>query len=50
MRCLAIGGYLALADDLNKAEDYISCAIKLNGYYRSEFLEDNAFDAVWESF
>ena len=46
----AIGRYLALADDLNKAKDYIRRAIKLNGNYRSEFLEDPAFDAVWESF
>ena len=46
----AIGRYLALADDLNKAKDYIRRAIKLNGMYRSEFLEDDAFDAVWDSF
>ena len=46
----AIGRYLALANDLNKAKDYIRRAIKLNGKYRSEFLEDDAFDAVWESF
>ena len=46
----AIGRYLALAGNLNKAKDYIRRAIKLNGKYRSEFLEDDAFDAVWESF
>ena len=46
----AIGRYLALAGNLNKAKDYIRRAIKLNGNYRSEFLEDDAFDAVWESF
>ena len=46
----AIGRYLWLAGDRNKAKDYIRRAIKLNGKYRSEFLEDPAFDAVWESF
>lgn len=46
----AIGRYLAWADDLNKAKDYIRRAIKLNGKYRSEFLEDDAFDPVWGSF
>ena len=46
----AIGRYLALAGNLNKAKEYIRRAIKLNGNYRSEFLEDDAFDAVWESF
>ena len=33
----AIGRYLALANDLNKAKDYIRRAIKLDGKYRSEF-------------
>jgi predicted Zn-dependent protease len=46
----AIGRYLALAGNLNKAKDYIRRAIKLEGKYRSEFLEDPAFDPVWESF
>ena len=46
----AIGRYLALVGNLNKAKDYIRRAIKLDGKYRSEFLEDDAFDAVWESF
>lgn len=46
----AIGRYLALAGNLNKAKEYIRRAIKLNGKYRSEFLDDPTFDAVWDSF
>jgi predicted Zn-dependent protease len=44
----AIGRYLALASNLNKAKDYIRRAIKLNGKYRSEFLEDDMFNSEWE--
>ena len=45
----AIGRYLALANDLNKAKDYIRRAIKLDNKYQSKFLEDDMFDAIWES-
>lgn len=46
----AIGRYLWLAGDRNKGSNYIRRAIKLDGKYRSEFLDDPAFDAVWDSF
>ena len=46
----AIGRYLALADEIMRARDYIRRAIKLDGKYRADFLEDSAFDGVWESF
>ena len=44
----AIGRYLWLAGDRNKGNNYIRRAIKLDGKYRSEFLEDDMFDAIWE--
>ena len=46
----AIGRYLALADELLKARDYLRTAIKLDNKYRAEFIQDEAFDGVWESF
>ena len=46
----AIGRYLALADEIMRARDYIRRAIKLDNNYRADFLEDSAFDGVWESF
>ena len=46
----AIGRYSALANDLGKAKDFVRRAIKLDGKYRAEFLDDSAFDEVWDSF
>ena len=46
----AIGRYLALADDIMRARDYLRRAMKLDKNLRSEFLDDSAFDAVWDSF
>ena len=46
----AIGRYLALADEIMSARDYLGRAMKLDKNLRSEFLDDPAFDAVWDSF
>ena len=46
----AIGRYLALADEIMRARDYLRRAIKLDKNLRAEFLDDSAFDAVWDSF
>jgi hypothetical protein len=41
---------LALADEVMRARDYLRRAMKLDKNLRAEFLDDSAFDAVWESF
>ena len=46
----AIGRYYALANEIQRARDYIRRAIKMNGSLRAEFIEDSAFDSVWDSF
>ena len=46
----AIGRYYALANEIQRAREYTRRAIKMDGSLRAEFLEDSAFDAVWDSF
>ena len=46
----AIGRYYALANEVQRAREYTKRAIKMDGSLRSEFLEDSAFDSVWDSF
>ena len=46
----AIGRYYALANEIQRAREYTRRAIKMDGSLRSEFLEDSAFDSVWDSF
>jgi len=46
----AIGRYYALSNEIQRAREYTKRAIKMDGSLRSEFLEDSAFDAVWDSF
>ena len=45
----AIGRYYALANEIQRAREYVRRAIKMDGSLRTEFLEDSAFDAVWDS-
>ena len=45
----AIGRYYALANEIQRAREYTRRAIKMDGSLRTEFLEDSAFDAVWDS-
>ena len=46
----AIGCYYALANEIQRAREYTRRAIKMDGSLRAEFLEDSAFDSVWDSF
>ena len=46
----AIGRYYALSNEIQRAREYVRRAIKMNGSLRAEFLEDSAFDEVWDSF
>ena len=46
----AIGRYYALANEVQRAREYVRRAIKMDGSLRAEFIEDSAFDAVWDSF
>ena len=46
----AIGRYYALANEIQRAREYVRRAIKMDGSLRAEFIEDSAFDAVWDSF
>ena len=45
-----IGRYYALANEIQRAREYVRRAIKMDGSLRAEFLEDSPFDAVWDSF
>ena len=46
----AIGRYYALAHEIQRAREYTIRAIKMDASLRAEFLEDSAFDSVWDSF
>ena len=45
----AIGRYYALANEIQRAREYVRRAIKMDGSLRTEFLEDSALDSVWDS-
>jgi hypothetical protein len=46
----AIGRYYALANEIQRAREYVHRAIKMDGSIRADFIEDSAFDSVWDSF
>ena len=46
----AIGRYYAMANEIQLAREYTKRAIKMDGSLRAEFLEDSAFNSVWDSF
>tara|TARA_A100001015_G_scaffold318490_1_gene438541 strand:+ start:1349 stop:1819 length:471 start_codon:yes stop_codon:yes gene_type:complete len=46
----ALGRMHALVGELMEARKFVRQAIKLDSKFRVEFLEDSAFDGVWESF
>ena len=46
----AIGRYYALANEVQRAREYVRRAVKMDGSLRAEFIQDSAFDAVWDSF
>ena len=37
-------------EEIQRAREYIRRAIKMDGSLRAEFIEDSAFDSVWDSF
>ena len=45
-----LGAIQALLGEFMEARKFVRQAIKLDSKFRVEFLEDSAFDGVWESF
>ena len=46
----ALGRQYALLCDIEESKKYVKRAIKLDSSLKAEFLDDPAFDGVWESF
>ena len=42
--------YHALQGKVEEAKDLVRRVFKLNGSFKADFLDDPAFDSVWESF
>ena len=47
---LAVGRQYALLCEIEEAKKYVKRAIKADSSLKAEFLDDSAFDPVWESF
>ena len=47
---LAVGRQYSLLCEIEEAKKYVKRAIKADSSLKAEFLDDPAFDAVWESF
>ena len=47
---LAVARQYALLCEIEEAKKYVKRAIKADSSLKAEFLDDPAFDAVWESF
>jgi len=47
---LAVGRQYALLCEIEEAKKYVKRAIKADSSLKAEFLDDPAFDPVWESF
>ena len=47
---LAVGPQYALLCDIEEAKKYVKRAFKADSSLKAEFLDDPAFDPVWESF
>ena len=47
---LAVGRQYALLCEIEEAKKFVKQAIKTDGSLKADFLDDPAFDAVWESF
>jgi tetratricopeptide (TPR) repeat protein len=45
-----LGKYHAILDNVEEAKNLIRRVFKLDGSFKAEFLDDPAFDSVWESF
>ena len=46
----ALGRQYALLCDIEESKKYVKRAIKMDSSLKAEFLDDPAFDLVWESF
>ena len=46
----AVGRQYSLMCEIEEAKKYVKRAFKIDKSLRTEFLDDPAFDAVWESF
>ena len=46
----ALGRQYALLSDIEESKKYVKRAIKMDSSLKAEFLDDPAFDAVWDSF
>ena len=47
---LAVGRQYSLLCEIEEAKKYVKRAFKIDKSLRTEFLDDPAFDAVWDSF
>tara|TARA_B100002019_G_scaffold274328_1_gene271165 strand:- start:1897 stop:2313 length:417 start_codon:yes stop_codon:yes gene_type:complete len=47
---LAVGRQYSLLCEIEEAKKYVKRAIKADSSLKAEFLEDSAFDSVWDSF
>ena len=45
-----LGKYHAILGNVEEAKKLVKLAIKKDAKYKLEFVEDSAFDAVWDSF
>jgi len=45
-----LGKYHALLGEVEEAKNLVRRAFKLDGSFKADFLDDPAFDSVWESF
>jgi len=45
-----LGKYHALLGNLEEAKNLVRRVFKLNGSFKADFLDDPAFDSVWDSF
>ena len=44
-----LGKYHAILGNVEEAKDLVRRVFKLNGSFKAEFLDDPAFDSVWDS-
>ena len=45
-----LGKYHAILGNVEEAKNLVRQVFKLNGSFKADFLDDPAFDSVWESF
>ena len=45
-----LGKYHAILGNVEEAKNLVRRVFKLNGSFKADFLDDPAFDSVWESF